>query len=279
MPDLVLVFAKKWKFILGFTLLATLLALVIALLSPRKYLSVATALPANSAMADKARMFNTNIETLYSDFGSPDELDRLEGTGGLDTIFIAAARDLNLAAHYGIGASGESNFKAAVKLKKNSSISHSGYGELKIKVWDEDRNVAATMSNLLLQKIQELHQHLQNESNALALQKIREDYLNKQNEYRQLSDSLAKAKGVEAEIGQVKKSALLEQLQQYEKMTGQYQLALAANPPVLLTVEYARPSLWPDRPRILATVLLVFFAALLFSFLMSLFIESRKMPS
>jgi LPS O-antigen subunit length determinant protein (WzzB/FepE family) len=76
MPDLISVFARWWKFILGLSLLAVVIALLASLLSPKKYLSVATALPANSLMADKARVFNSNIEALYSDFGTPDVIGR-----------------------------------------------------------------------------------------------------------------------------------------------------------------------------------------------------------
>ena len=91
MPDLITVFSKRWKLIAGLTLLSVLIAFVVCLISPKKYLSTATALPANTLIADKARIFNNNIEALYSDFGATDELDKLEGTAALDTIFIAAA--------------------------------------------------------------------------------------------------------------------------------------------------------------------------------------------
>jgi LPS O-antigen subunit length determinant protein (WzzB/FepE family) len=77
MPDLLLVFAKRWKLIVLITALATIIALIAALLSPKKYLAIATALPANGMIADKARIFNQNIEALYSEFGTVDELDKL----------------------------------------------------------------------------------------------------------------------------------------------------------------------------------------------------------
>src|SRR3954463_485504 len=102
MPDLLHVFARKWKLIFTITLLATIVATVAALFSPKRFLSVATALPANSMIADKARIFNPNIEELYSDFGTPDELDRLEGTAALDTIFIATSDEMKLAEHYSL---------------------------------------------------------------------------------------------------------------------------------------------------------------------------------
>ncbi len=285
MPDLLLVFAKRWKLMLVITFLAVAIASVITLFVPKQYLSVATALPVNSVTADKARMFNPNIQELYSDFGSPDELDRFEGTATLDTIFIAASKEFHLPEHYSINDNAESFFKAVQKLKKNSKIERSSYGELKVKVWDRDRNIAAAIANFLMQKLQEIHQHLQNESNISALKNIEQAYISKQREYLQLADSLNNRKAdasnenlmeAKAEIIKTKRLVLAEQLQEYEKMMGQYQLAVTTNAPVLLIVESARPPVWADKPDVLSTVLFTFFSALLFSFFLALFIESRN---
>lgn len=290
MPDLILVFAKKWKFILGLTLLATLVAFVATLLSPRKYLSTATALPANSVLADKARIFNPNIEALYSDFGSPDELDRMEGTAVLDTIFIATAKELDLTSHYGWTHSEERDYKSALRLKEHSRISRSAYGELKVKVWDRDRHFAALLSNTLMNKIQELHQHLQSETNSIVLQKIREDMMSKQAQFTRLLDSVqippasdnvgksnsGSLKMMQSEVLNARMEAIREQLKEDEKLVNQYQFALNTNPPVLLVVEKARASIFPDKPRVLPTVLFTFFGALVFSFLLALYRESRK---
>lgn len=269
MPDLVSIIVKRWKLMVTITVLATIIALIAALLSPKKFLSVATALPANSLIADKGRIFNQNIQELYSDFGTTDELDKLEGTGNLDTIFIAASEKFNLDQHYRISSSGESFYSAALKLKANCKIARSSYGELKVKVWDEDKNLAAEIANFLMREIQNIHQHLQNENSGSALEKIKEDYKAKQNEYLQLTDSATA-------IAKTRLKALSDQLEEEQKMINQYQLAINTNAPVLLIVENARPSFWPDKPKILATVLFAFFGALLFSFLLSLFIESRK---
>jgi uncharacterized protein involved in exopolysaccharide biosynthesis len=283
MPDLLLVFAKRWKLVVTITLSATLIALIVALVSPKKYLSIATALPVNSVTADKARIFNSNIEALYSDFGTADELDRMEGTAMLDTIFLAASKELHLNDHYSINDAGEGDYKAAMRLKENSKISRSSYGELKVKVWDKDRNEAAHLANFLMQRLQDLHQYLQNQNNIAVLEKIKQEYAVKQNEYLQLSDSIGKGTDTASDLASAKKqliktklAAVAEQLQQYEKMIGEYQLAISSNAPVLLIVENARPSLWPDKPKILLTVLFTFFASFVFAYLVSLFIESRK---
>jgi len=269
MPDLISIIVKRWKLITAVTLLASFIALVAALVSPKKYLSVATALPANSLIADKGRIFNQNIQELYSDFGTADELDKLEGTGNLDTIFIAASEKFNLDKHYHISPSGESFYSAALKLKANSKIARSSYGELKAKVWDEDKNLAAEIANFLMQEIQNIHQHLQNENNAAVLEKLKQDFTVKQNHYMQLADSTTGT-------ANARLNDLSGQLQEEEKMINQYQLAINTNAPVLLIVENARPSFWPDKPKIAATVLFAFFGALIFSFLLTLFIESRK---
>jgi hypothetical protein len=275
MPDILNVFSKWWKMILGISLLATVVAFIVASVSPKEYLSTATALPVNSMVADKARIFNNNIEALYSDFGTPDELDRMEGTGVLDTLFIATAKEFNLDQHYGYGSSGESWYKAAVRLKKNSKIARSAYGELKVKVWDEDRNLAASVANSLMQGLQNLHMHLQNQNNSTVLAKLKEDYSVRQQDYLQVNDSISRG-GRQAELLMARKVVLFEQLQQYEKMMDQYQLALRTNPQVLLTVEAARPSLWPDKPKIPQVIVLTFAASLVLTFLVALMMESRK---
>jgi hypothetical protein len=71
-------------------------------------------------------------------------------------------------------------------------------------------------------------------------------------------------------------AALEDQLKQFEKIIGEYQLAVNSDSPVLLIVENARPALAADKPDILSTLLFTLFGALLFSYLLALFIESKK---
>lgn len=280
MPDLFALAGKRWKTVLLLTLTATALALLVCLISPKQYLGVVTALPANSLLADKARIFNQNIEALYTEFGTPDELDRMEGTAKLDTLYLAAAKDFHLIEHYGINANaGDALEKAALKLKKNSSVSRTGYGELRIKVWDEDNRTAADLANSLMQKLNDIHQHLQTENNRAVLQKLKEAYTLRQKEINQtgplfLPDTTTnKAKEANAAVN---KAMLTGQLQQYSQLMNEYELALKTTPNALLVVEKARPSPWSDKPATLQIVLFTFLASLLFSFLLVLFMESRS---
>jgi tetratricopeptide (TPR) repeat protein len=275
MPDLLIILSRWWKFILGLTAGAVILAFIITLLLPKQYLSTATALPANSLVADKARILNANIEALYPEIGLPDELDKLEGTAALDTLFIAVANEFKLDEHYQIHASDESIDKAVLKLRKNSNISRSGYGELRIKVWDIDRNIAAAMANSFMSKLQALHQHLQNENNLVVLQRLKEAYASKEKLFNNYTDSVVKT-GAAQELMAARKATILEQLKQYQLAMDQYELAIKTNPPVLLSVEKARPAVWSDRPKIFQILVLTAIAAFLFSFLLAVSFESRN---
>lgn len=280
MPDLLSILLRKWKFIFGLSFSAAIIALLVALIIPKQYLATATALPANSVLYDKAGIFNHNIEALYSDMGSPDELDKVEGTASLDTIFIAASKDVNLAQHYKINSSGNSIYKAALRLKKNAKIYRSAYGELKVKVWDEDKNMAAFLANYLLQKLQQIYQNLLNTNNTFSLKALKENYALKQIQYLQLADSLNKKErdtlnGMQ-QINKAKLTAILEQLQQYEKSINEYQLMVTAKAPALLVVENARPPLKADKPDIASILFFVFGAAFIVSILIVVFVEARN---
>lgn len=267
MPDVLAVFQRYWKFIAAVTFFATLIAVVTAALLPKKYVSIATALPASNFAADKATIFNTNIQELYSALGTADDLDRIIGTARLDTIYIATVHDLNLADHYGFGPDKNGEERAVRKVRHHTSITKSEWGELKIKAWDSDRNRAAQIANTLLQKLQQLHQALRNQSNQLVLQKLKEAY----NGISALDTTTRRE-----DPALPTPNAPLNQRQVYERLLSEYSLMVTTNPPVLLVVENARPPLYPDQSEKIASVLLTFFAALLFSALLALYTEGRK---
>ncbi|MER3470136.1 MAG: hypothetical protein C4330_02100 [Chitinophagaceae bacterium] len=272
MPDLLTVFSKRWETILTITIAAVLLTTVALLFVPDRYLATVTALPANSVTVDKARFFNNNIQALYSEIGTPDDLDRIVGSGKLDTIYKAAAKEINLENYYHSG----NITNAAAKLKENTKITKSEYGELKIRVWDKDANIAAAAANALFNALQQIHRTIQTQNFALFVQKLQADYAQKQKDYIQTADSLKKVSGPIADVLNAKKAAQLEQLQQYDKLISEYQLMINTNAPALMLVEPARHSARPDEPKRGLTIALVFFAALIFSFLLSLFIETRS---
>jgi uncharacterized protein involved in exopolysaccharide biosynthesis len=298
MPDIITVISRRWKLILLLSLVATAIAFFASLLSPKLYVGEATALPVNTVVNDKARIFNDNIEALYSETGTPDELDKLEGTAKLDTIFMAAVIDFNLPHHYKMDTNAvDVSEKAVLALKKNSDISRTGFGELKVKVWDKDNAIAASLANALMQNINEVHQRVQRANSEMVLQKLKEDVSLKQKELAALeqgveayttSDTfststtfLRSGPTTQKKFGDASKRSefLTSQVKSYQKIIDEYELAAKLKPNVLMVVEHARPSPWTDKPKTMQTVFLAFLASLFFSFLLAFFVESRMVKA
>ena len=297
MPDLIAVVARRWVFLLGFAAAAAVLALLGLLLSPRKFASTATAIPANSVMADKARIFNQNIEALYSSLGSPDELDRVEGTASLDTIYLAVAGTRNLVKHYELTGKEEAFYKAALRLKKNATISRSAYGELKVKVVDKDPAMAANLANDLMAQLQGIHHRLLTQSDSLVLLRLRADLQAKRAQRvetitrmntrtdidsastgapRQPSPRNYAEEAVNDEYINASNDVWQQQLREQERLIQQYELSMTAAPQPLIVVEPARVAIEPDGPKVLVTLVLAFVGGLVLALLLTLFLHSRK---
>ncbi|HEX5653216.1 MAG TPA: hypothetical protein VFX58_09085 [Chitinophagaceae bacterium] len=279
MPDLLYLLRKRWKQIVGIVIFSLLIATLIVFLQPRKYLGESTALRASSYTTDKASVFSKNIEGLYSTLGSADDLDMIIGTAQLDTVYLAMTDVFNLVDHYKIKGKPEVlRQKAADRLKKDSWVKKSGFGELKVMVWDKDKNLAAELANGIMDKLQSIHQQLLNESNFSTLSGLRSGA----GKIQAAIDSLTAIQlGVgEKNIDMISRLALLEkQRLQYEELIGEYQLMVETKQPALLIVERARPGIKPDRPERLPILVTTALLSLLFALLLALLLEgleSRK---
>src|SRR4030095_7095771 len=191
MPDL---FDLMWRWrrqILLLVLTTLIVTTAIVFLIPKRYLSVATALPASSFATDKTSVFGQNLQNLYSTIGLPDDLDKIVGTAHLDTVYRYVIAQMDLTGHFGLNKSDVNAIaKAGLILKKHTRVIKSDYGELRVKVWDVDRDLAASLANAIMQKLQQIYQDVQTVSNSMMIAKINEEYLKKKIEYEKLTDSL-----------------------------------------------------------------------------------------
>lgn len=265
MPDITELIRNWWKQMLAVVVLSLLAVGTITFLKPVQYLSVATALPASSFASDRSKIFNENIQALYSTLGTPDDLDMILGTGQLDTVYFTVARDFNLFDHYKMAEKGETAIpKAASKLRKNAKVMKSEYGELKVKVWDTDKNLAPQLANAIMNKLQAIHQDLQSAGNTATLQGL---ITGKEKLQKQLDSMLVSPEA---------KNSIGTRLDQYEKLIGEYQVMIDSKPPVLISVEKAKASGWPDRPRRMQVLVATAVLSLLFAFFAALLMEGRK---
>jgi hypothetical protein len=272
MPDLLTIFARWWKAILGLTLAVAVIALIILFASQKQYLSVVTALPANSLGFDKARIFNNNIQELYSSLGTPDELDPVVGTGKLDTLYFAIAKDFNLVQHYSLEKKNNPLYTATKYFKANSAVVKDEFGQLKIKVWDVEPQMAATLAHALFERLQQLHQYLQGQSNEIVLANLKKNYT----ELKSRSLTSAKTDSTIISPSQSSEGASPEELKEYQKLISEYSLMATTKPQALILVEDARPDIKPDRPKFAWVFSIAIAGAFLFGILLAVFLESRK---
>ena len=271
MPDIFDVITKWWKYIFGIMLLTIVVVGTIVFLKPKKYLAIATALPAPSYASDKAAIFGENIQVLYPNIGIPDDLDKIVGTALLDTVYYSVVDQYHVIAYYKLENDGEGRQKAASRLKSNTRVIKSDFGELKVKVWDQDRNQSALFSNAIMESLRLMHQEIENANNSEILEKIKNEYAIKKAEYLALNDSLKNDWFL-----LMKKEALSKQLVEYEKLSGEYELMTRLKPQALIIVEKARPPLWPDRPKRFQIIIGAAILSFIFSILVILMLERRK---
>jgi hypothetical protein len=275
MPDIFYLFGKWWKQMFLVIIIAVSIVAAILFTQPSRYLSVTTALPASTLLTDKAKIFNDNIEGLYSSLGDPDDLDRILGTANLDTIYLAVAMDFNLWDHYKIEKKEEQFYRSAALLKANSKVMRSEFGELKIKVWDTDKNLAPQLANAILDKLNSIHQSLQAANNLKVLTSLKAGRL-KLEQTRQNVELAPLRSTVPVPDASANISNVLDQLKKYDELIGEYQLILDTNPAVLVVVEKARVSISPDKPKRFMLLVATAVISFLFSFLLALFLERRK---
>ncbi len=279
MPDPLFLIKHWWKQILLLTVLSLAVAATLVYIKPSQYLSVSTAVPASAFASDKSKIFNENIQTLYASLGTPDDLDMVAGTAQLDTVYLAVTDRFNLFDHYKMREKGEAaRSKAASLLKKNSRVMKSGYGELKVRVWDTDKNLAPQLADAIMDQLQSIHSDLKNADNLSILKSLREGQKKMAAAIQSIDDSLQSGKTGTAEqslLSERKKTAQ-EQLSRYEKLITEYQLMADTRVPALVVVEKARAAAWPDRPKRLQVLVATALLSLLFSLLLATLLESRK---
>ncbi len=279
MPDIIDLLKNWWKQILLVLVLSVVAVGVITFLKKPQYLSSTTAVPSSAFASDKSKIFSENIQILYSELGTPDDLDMVLGTAALDTVYLAVTDQFNLFDHYKVSEKGDAaRTKAAYLLKKNSSVMKTGYGELKVKVWDTDKNLAPQLADAILSALQAIHTDLKNAGNETALKGLREGQKKIKAMIDAVDDSLQTAGRDESArfLMQERKKTAQEQLARYERLISEYQLMNDSKAPALLIVEKAKAAAWPDRPKKMQVLLATALLSLLFALLAALLLDKRK---
>ena len=236
---------RNARYLLAAAMIPALATLAVCLLLPREYLSKTSVLPANSRFSDRSRFANTEIKELYSAFGSGDDLDRLYATLRSHPVMMHIVDSFGLVGHYRLKNRKERAREAALsEFRENCSILKTEYGEIHIRVWDRDRDLAAGLANAMVARAEKVHQDLYRDYFSSSLQKL-------ETAYHGMGKS-AKS-GIDSASGGIAPDT--EVMRNYLRSISEYRMALLNPPPSLMVLEKAIPSVKHDRPKVVLNVL------------------------
>ena len=273
------VLQKRWKTIALFVSLTIIAATVTVFVVPQYFRSSAALVPANPVLADKARLFNSNIQGLYSYFGSGDDLDRIYGIADMDTSYKKLVDEFSLVTYYKLDDASLPLLrrKAVLKLRKDLSFQKTEEGQLQIIAWTKDRELSARIVNRLIVIIQEIAGGVWQKNYDQSLQQLNRSVTDMEQQYRQLSDSLPVMSGSRRELAADKLQTLLEQVKQYRKAADEFKLATQTHPAVLYVMETAVPAAKAEKPDKSGIILAAMIAGFIFSCVLILVNDRNQM--
>jgi len=282
MAETTVTLQRNWKKILFFTLLSALTATVTVFLMPKQYRSTAMLIAANPQLADKSRLFNENIQGLYSYYGSGDDLDRIMGMADLDTAYKQLVDEYKLIEYYKLNKETLPLLrrKAFIKLRDDLTLQRTERGQLKIMCWTKDPQLSADLINAMIKIVTKQAERIAQEQYAASQSLLEKTILTKENEFRQLTDSMRRvgAQNNELlELLQLNAKSVLKELEEYRTLTAQFALMVKLQTPVLFVLDKAVPAAKAERPDKPAIILAAAIAGFIFSLLLSLLVNRKQL--
>jgi tetratricopeptide (TPR) repeat protein len=280
LAEIVPVLLKNKKLIIGFVVISLVITSITLFIVPKYYRSTSVVVAANPALADKARLFNKNIEGLYSNYGSSDDLDRIYGIANLDTTFKTIIREFNLIQYYKLkeDSADLNERKALLYLRDDLILQKTELNQLKIMVLTKDKILSAKIVNRVVSFVHEILQNVWRKSYQSSLKHLQYSITLFEKEYKNLSDSIVN-NSTNSTIVQLlsnKKNVLLDQINEYQKAANEFALAIQNNPPALIEIEKGYPSAKADKPKKLEVLTAAFFISFIFACLLVLFYKRKN---
>jgi capsular polysaccharide biosynthesis protein len=278
--DVFTVVKSKWKTIFTIVLVTLLVATAIVFTIPKKYRAQTLAIAQNALMADKAKLFNSNIQGLYSIIGDEDDLDVIFSLSKLDVVFSKLVNEFNLINYYNVDGKNHDikNKKALLILKANTDIVKNEKNILRITVYDKDPFFAAKLANRTTELIRFLQEEIWRKSYESIYYYLNASIVRMEKQVIVISDTIQSIPTENARKLLLinKRQSLLDEIQKYGKEAVEFQLMIDATPQALVVLDKAFPSSAYIKPDKLLVLSIVLFVALFFSILFVLFIERRK---
>jgi capsular polysaccharide biosynthesis protein len=268
---------SKWKQMLLFVFASLLVATISLFLVPKQYRSTSLLVSANPLLADKAHLFNQNIQYLYSVFGNGDDLDRINGIATMDTVYKQLVDEFNLIEYYQLKGDDKNRlrFKAVKELKEDLNIQKTELSQLKISIFTKKPELSANIVNRLVEITRNKEEAIWKSGYEKMLFNFNKSIDSLQKGYAELYDKNKDSKVLRVEMDVIKMNNLLEQIQSQQKAVGEIKLSIDNNAPALYVLETAVPAAKSEKPNILEVLILTALFSLVFS-AMALLIYNRE---
>lgn len=250
--ELSAVILNRWKFILVFTVGSIVLTAGALVFIPPKYTAISKILPGNAVLADKARLFNADLQHLYSFFGTGDDLDRLMSMTSMDTSLKQVIRQFHLIDYYQVKDKdpGMLMYKTIRRFKKDLALVKTVNNELELTCAHTNKDTAAAIVNFMVEQTAAKMQSIWKQQYAKIGAALDSSLANLTIQYNTLA---ANTDNTDA-IAKTKMSVLLTQIEQFNKLSIETQMAANTTPAAIIILEKATPPAkisWPDKTVVL----------------------------
>lgn len=210
---------NRWKTLVLYILLSVVVATAAVFILPPYYKSTALIVSANTTLADKGRLFNGQIQGLYSYFGNGDDLDRIYGIADMDITYKRLVDEFSLIVYYEIEKDSLplQTHKAIKNLRKDLTLQKTEQGQLKIVCWTKDKFLSANIVNRLTAILEETEKAIWQKNYRNAYDQMNRSILAMDNNYQALTDSSSHVSGTKHDLVASSLQVLLEQIKQYRK--------------------------------------------------------------
>ncbi|HSI91687.1 MAG TPA: hypothetical protein VK927_11255, partial [Adhaeribacter sp.] len=179
---------NRWKYlVLGVTLMAAIISIVVAKMLPNEYKSTAIFLPLNFSSVDPDRIVAGERLEIAS---TNEDIDRMITVGESHILADYIINKYDLYTHYGIDSTRDDANRQLVleEFMSHYSIQQNPRDAIEVSYIDQDKDFAANVANDIVNYIDTLNQQLsfENRRKALALHKNNFDFIGK--EYSALKD-------------------------------------------------------------------------------------------
>jgi hypothetical protein len=277
--DVIAVLQKRWKSVSIFVLISLVIAAATLWVVPKYYRASIVVMPASPVLADKARLFNTNIQSLYSFFGNGDDTETLMGIAQLDTNYYQLIDEFKLINYYDAkGETDQIKRKSCLKLlQKDIEVSKTEFNQLKIVVWNKQADQSVAIANRLIDLVQQTEQNVWKQAYQNSVNRLQESIADLENQYKNIADSLqVNSSSFRKDMFETQRQSILEQIKIYQKSVNEFKLAIATTPASLYVIEKAMPSASPDKPVFIMSLIMVLFASIAFGIIAALIFERKE---